>query len=92
MGSPSTGVKSTLKSPVCTTVPTGVWMASAQAPAMEWFTLMNSMRNAPSCMRSPGSTTFICTPSMWRCSLSFCATSAKVSRVPYMGAGSSLST
>ena len=43
MGSPSTGVKSTLKSPVCTTVPTGVWMASAQAPAMEWLTLMNSI-------------------------------------------------
>ena len=47
MTSPSMGVESILKSPVCTTAPIRVWMAKATESAMEWFTWMNSTWNLP---------------------------------------------
>ena len=36
--SPSTGVRSSLKSPECITIPRGVFIARQQASAIEWFT------------------------------------------------------
>ncbi len=45
--SPSSGVWSILKSPVWTTTPAGVWMASATQSGMLCVTRMNSISNGP---------------------------------------------
>ena len=39
---PSSGVWSILKSPVCSTVCSPTWMATASASGMEWLTAKNS--------------------------------------------------
>ena len=44
---PSTGVGSSLKSPLCMIVPAGVWYAVANACGTEWVTGMNSQSNGP---------------------------------------------
>ena len=44
---PSTGVRSSLKSPVCKMTPWGVWKARAKPCGTEWATGMNSMSNGP---------------------------------------------
>ena len=56
MISPSMGVRSSLKSPVWITVPTGVVTARQQASAIEWLTLMNSTDILPAVTTSPAST------------------------------------
>ncbi len=58
--SPFTGVKSILKSPVCTTVPMGVFIARATASAIEWLTFINSISKAPSLNLSPAFFVKIC--------------------------------
>ena len=55
--SPSIGVVSSLKSPVCKIVPKGVCRAMAQASAMEWLTWINSAEMLPSFTVSPAFTT-----------------------------------
>ncbi len=44
----SSGSWSILKSPVCSTRPAVVRIATARASGMEWFTAMNSSSNGPS--------------------------------------------
>ncbi len=53
---PSIGVWSILKSPVWTTTPAGVWMASATQSGMLCVTRMNSISNGPTVTRSRGRT------------------------------------
>ena len=67
---PSTGVKSTLISPVWTTIPNGVWIANAQLSAILWFVLINSTFNLSKAIVSPGLTTFNSTISSILCSSS----------------------
>ena len=49
---PSSGSWSILKSPVCSTRPAGVRMATASASGMEWLTAKNSQSNGPERLRS----------------------------------------
>ena len=51
---PSMGVWSSLKSPVCSTFPAGLWKNTPTAPGMEWFTAKNSAVKQPSFTWSPG--------------------------------------
>ena len=51
---PSMGVWSSLKSPVCSTFPAGLWKNTPTAPGMEWFTAKNSAVKHPSFTWSPG--------------------------------------
>ena len=51
---PSMGVWSSLKSPVCRTLPAGLWMNRPTAPGMEWFTAKKSTVKQPSLTSSPG--------------------------------------
>ncbi len=46
---PSTGVRSSLKSPECRITPCGVWNAVAKPCGTEWVTGMNSTSNGPIC-------------------------------------------
>ena len=73
---PSSGSWSILKSPVCSTRPAGVRIATASASGMEWLTAMNSRSNGPRVSRSPSLTTW-CTVSLRRCSRSLGSSSAK---------------
>ena len=50
---PSTGCRSSLKSPECRITPCGVWKAMAMASGTEWVTGMNSTSQAPIRTRSP---------------------------------------
>ena len=56
---PSTGVGSSLKSPLCMIVPAGVWYAVAKACGTECVTGMNSQSNGPIIRRSPSCTGII---------------------------------
>ena len=51
---PSMGVWSSLKSPVCSTLPAGLWKNTPTAPGMEWFTAKNSASMQPSFTLSAG--------------------------------------
>ena len=53
---PSTGWRSSLKSPECRITPCGVWKAMAQASGTEWVVGMNSTSHAPMRIRSPSLT------------------------------------
>ncbi len=53
---PSTGVRSSLKSPEWRTTPWGVWKAVAKPWGTEWVTGMNSTSNGPIMRRSPSRT------------------------------------
>ncbi len=53
---PSTGVRSSLKSPVCRMVPCSVWTAVAKPCGTEWVTGMNSQSKGPIWRRSPSAT------------------------------------
>ena len=53
---PSTGVRSSLKSPVWRITPCGVWNAVAMPWGTEWVTGMNSTSNGPILRRSPSCT------------------------------------
>ena len=79
---PQEAVGSILKSPVMTTVPTGVRMAKATASAMEWFTWMNSTLKHPALTTSPGLWVTSLTLSSSLCSSSFSLISPLVMAVP----------
>jgi hypothetical protein len=57
--SPATGVASSFQSPVCTTKPAGVRIASAWLSGMECATGTNSTSNEPTVTRPPTGTTVI---------------------------------
>ena len=57
VGAPMIGVGSIFQSPVCSTVPAGVRIASALDSGIEWATLMKSIVNGPSVSRPPSGTT-----------------------------------
>src|SRR6476661_2085661 len=81
---PSSGSWSILKSPVCSTVPAPVRIATASASGIEWLTATNSSRNGPNSIVSPSLTT-CCTVSLSRCSRSLEVSSARVSCEPTSG-------
>ncbi len=81
---PSSGSWSILKSPVCSTSPAPVRIATASASGMEWLTATNSSSNGPNVSRSPSLTTW-CTVSRSRCSRSLLSSSARVSSEPTSG-------
>ena len=66
---PSMGVWSSLKSPVCKTLPAGLWKKMPSAPGIEWLTAKNSTVKQPSLTLSPGLTSHSFAFLM-RCSLS----------------------
>ncbi len=82
---PSSGVWSTLKSPVWTSVPAGVCSASPTQSGMLCVTRRNSTVIEPMTMRSPGATVTSLSPGSIWCSSSLGSTSASVSGVPYTG-------
>ena len=57
VGMPMIGVGSIFQSPVCSTVPAEVWIASAWDSGIECATGMNSTLNGPRSMRPPDGTT-----------------------------------
>jgi hypothetical protein len=81
-GSPSTGVWSSLKSPVCTTSPCGVRNANAQPSGMEWLTCTTSTTNGPCSIVSAGATSTIGGGSRSSHSSRIAFTNASVSFVP----------
>ncbi len=81
-GSPLIGVWSILKSPLWTTTPSGVRMASAHASGMEWVARMNSTDIAPICTTSPWRTVCRSVDSRRRCSRSLLRRMPRVSEVP----------
>src|SRR6266545_5318053 len=80
----SSGSWSILKSPVCSTIPAPVRIATTSASGIEWFTATNSHSNGPKVMTSPSLTT-ICGTLRCRCSFSFASSSASVSWDPTSG-------
>ena len=87
-GSPTTGLPSSLKSPVCTTRPAGVSMMSAELSGIEWLTGTNCTRNGPTSIAfGRGSTTRIMSAARPASSI-FIATSAAVKRRAKTGARS----
>ena len=81
---PSSGSWSILKSPVCSTSPAPVRIATASASGMEWLTATNSRSKGPKLIRSP-SRTLWWTVSCSRCSRSLLSSSASVSSEPTSG-------
>ena len=79
---PSSGVWSILKSPVCTTVPTGVLIATASASGMLCVTRRNSISSSPTdtVLRGPTGTRRASAARPWRSS--FDLASASVSGEP----------
>ncbi len=80
----SSGSWSILKSPVCSTRPAGVRIATASASGIEWLTATNSRSKGPRvdpvALRHPW-----CTVSLRRCSRSLESSSARVSSEPTSG-------
>ena len=81
---PSSGSWSILKSPVCSTMPAPVRIATASASGIEWLTATNSRSKGPKLIRSPSATT-CCAVSLSRCSCSLERSSARVSLEPTSG-------
>ena len=81
---PSSGSWSILKSPVCTTMPAGVRMATARASGMEWLTATNSQSKGPMLLAGAPSATSRVYGRM-RCSWSLASMSARVSLEPISG-------
>ncbi len=79
----SSGSWSILKSPVCSTVPATVWIATASASGMEWLTATNSRSKGPSFSVCPSFTASVY--GWMRCSLSFASMRASVSVEPMRG-------
>ena len=79
--SPLTGVKSTLKSPVCTTNPAGVKIARAAASEILWFVRINSTRKHPKLIDCPYLTTLCFTGFGIVCSFNLFSISPIVSLV-----------
>ena len=78
MGHPSTGVGSSLKSPVCTTNPTGVVIANPTASGMLCEVWKNSTSNGPRLIFSPACTVWIVSLSSRRASRSLFSSSPRV--------------
>src|SRR6266542_1033236 len=83
VGLESSGVWSSLKSPVCRTVPNGVSTATATPSGMEWVTRRNRIRNGPASAGSPGTISLSSARSRTPCSSSLPSSRARVSAVPY---------
>src|SRR6266511_952030 len=83
VGLESSGVWSSLKSPVCRTVPNGVSTATATPSGMEWVTRRNRIRNGPASAGSPGTISRSSARSRTPCSSSLPSSRARVSAVPY---------
>ena len=79
----SSGNWSILKSPVSSTRPAGVRMATAKPSGMEWLTARNSTSKGPNLRRSPSLTWIIL--ALIRCSSSLVLTKAKVSLAEITG-------
>ena len=80
---PSSGSWSILKSPVCSTTPAGVLMATAIASGIEWFTAKNSRSKGPNvCVGSLLDLRYLRRQAVL---LSFDFTSARVSLDPTSG-------
>ena len=79
----SSGSWSILKSPVCSTTPAGVLMATAIASGIEWLTAKNSRSKGPHERVSPSFTSIV--SGVRRCSVSLDFTRARVSLVPTSG-------
>ncbi len=80
---PSSGSWSILKSPVCSTTPAGVRIATASASGIEWLTAKNSHRNGPSTSVCPSWTVNVY--GSMRRSASFASTRARVNWEPTSG-------
>ena len=91
-GRPSTGVMSSLKSPVWTIGPCAVCSTTATASGIEWVTRTNSASNGPAWTRDPsGTTSTRSASSPTPCSSSLDLISPSVSRVPSTGGCRSIS-
>ena len=71
---------SNLKSPVCTTVPSGVWIAYPTPSGIEWLTRKGVIEEAPMVKVMPASTVRSGVDSRSLCSLSLPVTRPMVSR------------
>ena len=80
---PSSGSWSILKSPVCSTSPALVLIATASASGIEWFTARNSSDHGPNSRLSPAATSTVSGTIL--CSVSLLLTSASVRREPTSG-------
>ena len=80
---PSRGSWSILKSPVCSTTPAGVLMATAMASGIEWLTAKNSQSKGPNLPVVPSFTSM--TSGVMRCSVSLERIMARVSFEPTRG-------
>ena len=86
MCSPSSGVWSILKSPVCSTTPAGVWIATATQSGMLCVTRRNSIVKLPTVDALARLDLASAAPATSApCSSSFGSTSASVSFVPKIG-------
>ncbi len=87
VGWPSTGVGSSLKSPECSTIPSGVSKAMAAACGTEWLTLISWKRKGPRLTQRSNSTGWKSgvTPSSSTRPLA----SSRERRVPYTGTSKS---
>ena len=79
----SSGNWSILKSPVCSTRPAAVRIATASPSGIEWFTATNSQSNGPNFSRRPSATSTV--TGLIRCSLSLASMNASVSFEPTTG-------
>ena len=80
---PSSGNWSILKSPVCSTMPAPVRMATASPSGMEWLTAANSQSKTPNGSRSPSFTSTVV--GLMRCSFSLASMKASVRCEPTRG-------
>ena len=80
---PSSGNWSILKSPVCSTRPAAVRIATASPSGIEWLTATNSQSNGPSRRRTPSFTSTV--TGVMRCSVSLASRRASVRREPTTG-------
>ncbi len=80
---PSSGSWSILKSPVCSTMPAGVLIATAIASGIEWFTAKNSRSKGPNVCVVPSFTSIA--SGVRRCSVSLDFIRARVSLDPTSG-------
>ena len=71
VGEPSSGSGSIFQSPVCSTVPSGVRIASPFGSGIEWVSVISSSSNGPSRMWPESGTSLISTSSSRSFSRSF---------------------
>ena len=87
VANPSIGVGSSLKSPVCSTVPEGVSTATASPSGIEWVTWRNRIENPSISSEPPGSATIRSASAVTPCSSSLPCSSSSVKAEPITGTG-----